>query len=238
MSDKLAEVNATLDRFAELIEANAQQLIKDKEEAKRQRAEDLAKDEKRQAEWERQRAEDRAKDEKRQAEWERQRAEWEKRFNGINSRLGGQGNSIGEITEALTISDKIIDLVNEFSGIDVEYFSFNITKKYPTKTPEGRIIRKQHEVDGLADGKASVVVIEAKTVLTEERILRFLNKLANFKLAYPDHADKDLYGAMTFIRVDDDASLLAERHGLLLIKASPPDVELANNKGFRPVKIN
>ena len=42
---------------------------------------------------------------------------------------------------------------------------------------------------------------------------------------------------MTFIRADDDACLLAEQHGLFLIKASPPDVELANNKGFAPVKI-
>ena len=208
MSDKLAEVNATLDRFAKLIEANAHQLIKDKEESDRR--------------W--------AKNEEREAKWE-------KRFNGINSRLGGQGNSIGEITEALTISDNIIDLVNEFSGINVEYFSFNITKKYPAKSDEGRAIRKQHEVDGLADGKDSVVVIEAKTVLTEERVKRFLDKLAKFRLAYPDHAGKDLYGAMTFIRANDDACLLAEQHGLFLIKASPPDVELANNKGFRPVKI-
>ena len=69
--NKLAEVNATLDRFAKLIEENAQQLRKDKvefnrqlakdrEEAKRLRAEDLAKDAKRQAE-----------DAKRQAEWDR-----------------------------------------------------------------------------------------------------------------------------------------------------------------------
>lgn len=215
MSDKLAEVNATLDRFAKLIEANAQQLIKDKEEADRQRAEDLAK-------WER---------------WEQQRIEWEKRFNSFNSRLGAQGNRIGEITEAMTVSDNIIDLVNDFDGIYVNYFSFNTTRKYPAKNSEGKAIRKQHEIDGLADGEESVVVIEAKTVLTKERVKRFLDKLTRFRLAYPDHANKDLYGAMTFIRVDDDAYLLAEQHGLLLIKASPPNVELANNKGFRPVKI-
>ena len=145
MSDKLAEVNATLDRFAKLIEANAQQLIKDKaefdrrlakdqEEAKRKEAADKAKWEQQRIEWEQQRI----KWEQQRAEWEQQRAEWEKRFNGINSRLGGQGNSIGEITEALTISDNIIDLVNEFNGINVEYFSFNITKKYPAKTAEGK----------------------------------------------------------------------------------------------------
>ena len=38
--NKLAEVNATLDRFAKLIEENAQQLRKDKAEFNRRLAED------------------------------------------------------------------------------------------------------------------------------------------------------------------------------------------------------
>ena len=324
-NNKLAEVNATLDRFAKLIEENAQQLLKekeefdrqlakDREEAKRQRAEDQAeekkrraeeeakrqaeeakrqaeeakrqaewerqraedrakeekrqaeweerqaewerqraedkaKDEKRQAEWERQRAEDKAKDEKRQAEWEQQRAEdkakdekrqaeWEERFGNMCNQVGGHGNSIGEITEAITVSGNTIDLLNKFDGIDVGDLYFNVRKEFPVKTADGKSIRKQHEVDGLADGNEVIVVIEAKTSLTEERVERFLDRLARFRIAYPNSADKDLYGAMTFIRIDNEAHQLAERHGLFLIKASPPNVELANSKDFKPTKIN
>ena len=137
----------------------------------------------------------------------------------------------------MTVSDDIIDLVNKFSGINVEHFYLNITKKYPTKNSKGETIRKQYEVDGLASGEKDVVVIEAKTFLTEERVQRFLDKLAKFRAAYPDHANKDLYGAVTFIRVDADGYNLAKQHGLFIIKASPPDVELINDEDFKPTKI-
>ena len=246
--DKLAEVNTTLDRFAKLIEENAEQLrkdkaefnrqlAKDKEEFNRQLAEDRAKDEKRQDEWERQRAEDRAKDEKRQAEWEERQAEWDKRFSNMCDQVGGQGNSIGDITEAITVSDNIIDLVNEFEGIDVGYFFFNTRHQYPAKNAKGKTIRKPYEVDGLAYGKTVAIVIEAKTKLTNEHVKNFIEKLANFRLAYPDHAEKDLYGAVTFIRADSEALSLAEQYGLFVLKASPPDVELASDKNFKPIKI-
>ena len=229
--NKLAEVNATLDRFAKLIEENARQLIKDREEAKRLRAEDRA-------EAKRLRAEDLAKDAKRQAEWDKRQAEWDRRFDSMSDQVGGQGNNIGEITEAITVSDNIVDLLNKFEGVYVEDFYFNIRKQYPVKNAEGKTIRKHHEVDGLADGKEVTVVIEAKTALTEGRVQRFLEKIVRFKVAYPDRANKDLYGAMTFIRIDDGAYRLAERHGLFLIKASPPEVELINSENFKPTKLN
>ena len=258
--NKLAEVNATLDRFAKLIEENARQLAKDRKEAKRLRAEDLAKaraeEKKRKAEEKKRKAEEKkrkaeelakeekrkaeelAKEEKRQAEWDKRQAEWDRRFDSMSDQVGGQGNNIGEITEAITVSDNIVDLLNKFEGIHVEDFYFNIRKQYPAKNAEGKTIRKHHEVDGLADGKEVTVVIEAKTALTEGRVQRFLEKIVRFKVAYPDRADKDIYGAMTFIRIDDGAYRLAERHGLFLIKASPPDVELINDKNFKPTKLN
>ena len=223
MSDKedvLDRVNATLDRFALLIEESAQRSDRYK------------------AEWERQRAEDQAKDEKRQAEWERRDTELSNKIANVSQQVGGQANRIGEITEAMTISDNIIDLVNKFDGIDVQCFAFNITKKYPAKDAKGNAIRKQHEVDGLAEGEKSVVVIEAKTTLTKDYVEDFIDKLARFKLAYHYHADKDIYGAVTFIRADDKALSLAEEQGLFIIKASPPDVELANNEEFIPANFN
>ena len=225
--NKLAEVNATLDRFAKLIEENAQQSRKDKAEYDRQREDDRAKDEKRQADWE-----------KRQADWERRDAELGKKVAAISDQVGGQGNSIGEITEAMTVSDNILNLINKFEGIDVAYFSFNISRKYPAKNSRGKTIRKQHEIDGLADGEKVAVVIEAKTILTKEHVTHFLDKLAKFKIAYPDHAHKDVYGALTFIRMDENAHQLAEQHGLFILRASPPNVELANHDGFKPTKVS
>ena len=246
MSDenKLAEVNATLDRFAKLIEENARQLAEDRKEAKRLRAEDLAKalaeEKERKAEEKERKAEEKerkAEEKKRQAEWEKRQAEWDKRFANMCDQVGGQGSTIGDITEAMTISDNIIDLVNKFEGIEVTNFAFNIRKKYKSSDSRGNSIRKPHEVDGLADGKEVAVVIEAKTTLTTDYVEHFIAKLAKFRFAYPEHSHKDVYGAVTFIRTDDRALALAEQHGLFIIKTSPPDVELVNNKGFKPTKV-
>ena len=243
--DHLASVNATLDRFAKLIEENAQQLIKDKAEFDRRLAKDreeydrkLAKDKeaydrklaKDKAEFDRQLAEDRANDEKRQQDWD-------KRFADISGQVGGQGSAIGDITEAMTVSDNIIDLVNKFEGIKVTNFSFNTRKKYQSKNSKGKTILKPFEIDGLADGKRVAIVIEAKTTLTTEYVKNFITKLAKFKDAYPEHKHKDLYGAVTFVRADEQALTLSKQHGLFIIKTSPPDVELVNDEDFKPTKV-
>ena len=210
---------------AEAVEAKAE-AKRLKEERDRQRAEELARDEKRQAEWE-----------KRQAEWEKRSADLDRKIANVSEQVGGQANIIGEIAEAMTVSDNIVDLVNKFDGISVEYFSFNVRRKYPTKDATGKAIRRQYEADGIADGEKVVVAIEAKASLRRAYVKDFLKNLETFKLAYPDHRHKDLYGAITFVRADDSALELAEKHGLFVIKTSPPDVELVNAKGFKPIKF-
>ena len=221
---------------AEAVEAKAEakaEAKRLKEERDRQRAEELARDKKRQAEWEKRQAEW----EKRQAEWEKRSADLDRKIANVSEQVGGQANIIGEIAEAMTVSDNIVDLVNKFDGISVEYFSFNVRRKYPTKDATGKAIRRQYEADGIADGEKVVVAIEAKASLRRAYVKDFLKNLETFKLAYPDHRHKDLYGAITFVRADDSALELAEKHGLFVIKTSPPDVELVNAKGFKPIKF-
>ena len=257
--DRLDRIEKILEKVAKSQAEADRQRAADRAEADRQRAADEAKAEaeakRRKEEWDRQRAEDQAKAEaeakRRQEEWDRQRAEdqqrqidWEKRdaelskkIANVSEQVGGHANMIGEITEAMTVSDNIIHLVNKFKGIDVSYFSFNITRKYPAKNSKGQNILKQHEVDGIADGEKSVVVIEAKATLTRGYVKDFIKKLAIFKLAHPDYRHRDLYGAVTFVRAKSTALALAEKHGLFILKASPPDVELVNDEGFKPTKI-
>ena len=63
--DILDRVNATLDRFALLVEENAQRTLKSKEEYDRQRAED-------------------------QAEWERRNAELSDKIVSVSEQVGGK----------------------------------------------------------------------------------------------------------------------------------------------------
>lgn len=144
---------------------------------------------------------------------------------------------LGDIAEAETVSDNILDLVNQFDGITVDFFTFKVRKKYSVKDSTGKTTLKQYDVDGFADGKKVVIAIEAKTSLKKDCVEYFLKNLARFKLAYPEHKHKDLYGAITFVSADDSVLTLAEKHGLFILKASPPDIELVNAKGFKPIKF-
>ena len=251
--DRLDRVEKILEKVAESQAEADRQRAKDRAEAEAKDKRRDAEAKRRKEEWERQRAKDKAEakrrdDEakRRQEEWEQQRhANWEKRdaelskkIANVSEQVGGHANMIGEITEAMTVSDNIINLVNKFEGIDVSYFSFNITRKYPAENSKGQKILKEHEVDGIADGEKVVVVIEAKATLTREYVKDFIKKLAIFKLAHPNYRHRDLYGAVTFVRAKSTALALAEKHGLFIFKASPPDVELVNDKGFKPIKVD
>ena len=280
---RIARINATLDRFARLIEANARDLRRDKAEAKRQRAKDKA-------EAKRQRAKDRAEDAKRRAEdqakWERQVAEWERQralekaeakaeakakaeaeakaeakrkkaedermansekslqemkasVSNLGRHVRGMGISIGDITEAVTVSDKIIGLVKDFAGIDVNSFDANLERTYmldPSGELEGTN-RKQYEIDGLIVGKTAVMLIEAKTKLNKGDITDFLKGLPRFKEAFREYKDRDVYAGVAFVRSNDKTLAYAEKKGLFIIKATPPDVTLINSEGFKPTKF-
>ena len=269
---RLARVNATLDRFARLIEDNARQLRKDKEEARRQRAKDKA-------DAKRERAKDKADDAKRRAEdqakWERQIAEWERQraaekaeakdkaeaeakaeakrradsekslkemrasLSNLGRHVRGIGISIGDITETITISDKIIKQVKKVADVDINVFAGNLERTYKID-PDGELAgnnKRQFEIDGLIIGKSAVMPIEAKTKLNKGDIIDFLKGLPKFRTVFPEYANHDVYAGVAFIRANDKTLAYAEKKGLFIIKAEPPDVMLVNSEGFKPTKF-
>ena len=225
--------------------ARAEAKAKAKAEADRRRKE--AEDRKKEAEDRKKEAEDRKKEaearqkeaEARQKEADRRLAENEQLISSLGKNVRGMGVSIGEITEAITVSRKIIEVVNEFEGIDVNGFLTNLEKTYlldPYGGLEGKN-RRQFEIDGLAVGKTEAVVIEAKTKLNKGDVDGFIKGLDRFKEAFDEYANRDIYACVAFVRSNDKTLAYAEKRGLFVIRATPPDVELLNSKGFKPIKF-
>ena len=258
---RIARINATLDRFAKLIEDNARQLRKDKAEARRQRAEDRAeakrqrakdqaKWERQVAEWERQRAIDKAEakarveaeaeaEAKRRAESEKSLQEMKSSISNLGRNVRGIGISIGDITETITLSNKIINQVKEVADIDIDTFAGNLDRTYKID-PDGELEgknKKQFEIDGLIIGKTAVMVLEAKTKLNKGDIIDFLKGLPTFREAFQEYAGRDVYAGVAFIRTNARALAYAEQKGLFIIKAEPPNVMLVNDEGFKPTKF-
>ena len=230
--DRLDRVEKILEKIAKSQDKADRQRAKDKAEA---RAEAKA----RQKEWAQQRAKDKAEADARQKEADRRLAENVQLIKDLGKNVRGMGISIGEITEAITVSKKIIEVVNKFTGIKVDGFLSNLEKTYlldPDGALEGKN-RRQFEIDGLAVGETEAVIIEAKTKLNKRDVDSFIKGLARFKEAFGEYADRDIYACVAFVRANDKTLAYAEKRGLFVIRATPPDVELLNGKKFKPVKF-
>ena len=234
--DRLDRIEKILEKVAKSQAEADRQRAKDGAEADRLRAKDKAEAKaeakRRQEEWDRQFA--KSKDES-----DRRLAENDQLISNLGKHVKGIGRSIGEITEAITVSSKIIESVNKFVGINVDAFLPNLEKTYKLD-PEGALEgknRRQFEIDGLAVGKSEAVVIEAKTKLKKEDVDSFIRGLDRFKEAFDEYADRDIYACVAFVRANEKTLIYAEKRGLFVVKATPPDVELINGEGFKPVKF-
>ena len=71
----------------------------------------------------------------------------------------------------------------------------------------------------------------------KDGIINIIKGLARFKEAFGEYADRDIYACVAFVRTNDKTLAYAEKRGLFIIRATPPDVELLNGKKFKPVKF-
>ena len=251
--DRLDRIEKILEKLAKSQSEADRQRAKDRAEDNRQRAKDKAEAkaeakarqeaEARQKEDEakaRQEAEARQKEaDRRSAENDRSIRELRASIKDLGKNVRGMGYSIGEITEAITVSSKIIELVNRFDGINVDSFAHNLEKTYkidPNGPLEGANCR-QFEIDGLALGESEAVIIEAKTKLNKGDVDSFIKGLDRFREAFGEYADRKIYACVAFIRSTNKTLAYAEKRGLFVIRATPPDVRLLNGEGFKPTKF-
>ena len=90
------------------------------------------------------------------------------------------------------------------------------------------------EFDILAMNGKDIVAVEVKTTLLVEHVRTFVNKLKIFKEVFPEYKDKNVYGAMAFLKIEEQADKFAYREGLFVIKANAKHATILNNKSFQP----
>lgn len=129
----------------------------------------------------------------------------------------------GKLVESLVEGD-IIKILNE-QGIEV-----TDTIKRRTGVREG----VRYEFDIIVINGTEIVIVEVKTTLKRDDIIEFLEKLTCAKRWMPEYADKKIYGAVAFISEDSGVSVLAERKGLFVIRATGDSASIINHEGFSP----
>jgi hypothetical protein len=144
-----------------------------------------------------------------------------RQLNRLESLFTGQW---GKLVESL-VEGNLVELLRA-RGIEVE----------ATFTRAKRLLKgREIEIDILARNGAEIVAVEVKTTLAPDDVRQFTEKLRAFRTAFPEFADKTLYGAVAYLRVDGDADRAAYRRGLFVVRATGNSAIITNDAEFRPV---
>jgi RecB family endonuclease NucS len=149
-----------------------------------------------------------------------QMKETDKKINKLEGFFTGQW---GKFMESLVEGD-LVRLLKQ-RKIDIE-------ETYPRAK---RMYKgKEIEIDIIAANGTDVVAVEVKTIMKVEDVNYFLDKLKIFRKAFHRFKDNTAYGAIAYLKVEEEAVKYAYRQGLFVIKATGKSAIITNDKKFKP----
>ncbi len=134
----------------------------------------------------------------------------------------------GKLVESLVRGD-LVRLLRE-RGILITKTSQRIEGIYDVNN-------KTVEIDLLAENGDDIVAVEVKTTLKVEDVNTFIENLRIFKSVFPIYKDKNLFGAIAYINVEEKADKYAYRNGLFVIRATGKSASIINDSKFEAKKF-
>ena len=162
-----------------------------------------------------------------QKETSEQMKETDKRMKETDKRLKKAENLFttqwGRLMESLVEGD-LIPILNE-KGIEIAHTSTNVKQR-------GR--GDNFEYDIIAVNGQEAVVVEVKTTLRVNSVKDFLKNLRKFTTRMPHYKNKTIYGAVAWLRAEEESDIYAERLGLFVIRATGSSASIVNQENFKP----
>jgi Holliday junction resolvase len=93
---------------------------------------------------------------------------------------------------------------------------------------------ENYEFDVIAHNGEEIVVVEVKTTLRIKHVNRFIERLNRVKTWLPEYKNARVYGAVAFLRADEESDIFAERQKLFAIRATGDSAAIVNQPGFVP----
>ncbi len=161
--------------------------------------------------------------------------ETQQKFQETDRVLKEQSQATSKLERLFTSQwGKLIESLIEGDLINLLQ-NFGITVQYTTTRLKGRNSSgQQYEFDILAHDGDAVVVVEVKTTLRPDDVKEFIAELSQFKTWVPSYASKTVHGAVAYLTADAAADTMAERRGLMLIRATGDSARIVNQPGFIP----
>ena len=142
---------------------------------------------------------------------------------GLKKAKGLFETQWGKLMESLVEGD-LVKILNE-RGIAVKNTYMNVKSKFG---------EDQYEYDIVAGNGAETVVVEVKTTLRIKHVKRFLEDIKKFRGRLSVSKNKTIYGAVAYLRVEEEAEKFAEKHGLFVVRATGDSASIINKKDFKP----
>jgi hypothetical protein len=164
-----------------------------------------------------------------QKETEKQLKESNQQFNRqikeLGKQIGGLGAKFGSFTEGLALPS-METILRERFGMEIISPSVRASK-------EG-----QHmEIDVLAYANGSIntaYIVEVKSHPREDSITQLKNILQRFRLFFPEHKDKQLYGILAAVDLSTELREKILQEGLYVARIHDQVFELDIPENFHP----
>ena len=156
--------------------------------------------------------------------------ETEKQIKATNKQIGDLGNKFGWFTEGLAIPamNKILE-----ERFFMEYVSPRAKKKI--KHPEKGTLQVEYDMMGYANSTINrVYIVEIKSKYTTAYLEKFILALEKFPLLFPEHQEKELYGILSVIDIQEDEKKEVFDSGFYLALSHNDNFQIVENESFQP----
>jgi hypothetical protein len=155
--------------------------------------------------------------------------ETDKKIKEVSKQIGGLGNKFGSFTEGLALPsmEKILS----------KHFKMD----YIFPRAKSKFLEEELEIDVLAysNGKTNeVYVVEVKSHLTMRELEQTLKILKRFPHAFPEHANKTLYGMIVAVDASSEMKQRVLKEGLYFATIHDDHFQLKTPSHFVPKKFN
>ena len=152
-----------------------------------------------------------------------QSQETDRKIREVNKQIGDLGGKWGRFVEN-RIAPACETLFLE-RGIPVHQVSQRVKKRLNGQTLE---------IDVLVTNENHVLVVEVKSSLGVDDVKELIEDLTQFRQFFPEYNQKQLYGAVAGIEIEEGADRYAYRQGLYVLAQAGETVSILNNPNFQP----
>ncbi|MBF2056936.1 MAG: DUF3782 domain-containing protein [Cyanobacterium sp. T60_A2020_053] len=156
-------------------------------------------------------------------ETDRRFQETDRQITRLSKEIGNLGGKWGRFVENMVAPS--CETLFLSRGIPVHQVSQRVKKRL-----DGDIL----EIDVLVTNENHVLVVEVKSSLGVNDVKDLIKDLQRFKRFFPEYSQKNLYGAVAGIEIEEGADKYAYRQGIFVLGQSGESVVIFNGDEFQP----